>query len=132
MLHHIHKEGFQKCRYCDYYVLKNAQLPQHEILHNEFVKSKVETFECSKCPYHAKTKKYLKSHDKNHQFKQDFFKCRYCDFFQATKIYMKRHEALHTDVNQAVEGINKNLISFEKTDTQQIDISSTSDVETFL
>jgi hypothetical protein len=126
MLHHIPKEGYQKCRYCDYYVWSNAHLPQHEMLHPEFVKAeeKVKTFECSKCPYQAKTKIYLKSHTENHKFKQNYFKCRFCDFYLATQPCMKRHEALHTVVNQANESMNKSVITLEESVTEQNDISS--------
>ena len=109
MLNHIHKDGFQKCRYCDYYVLGNAQLPQHERLHKEFVTAKHKTFQCSKCPYQAKTRKLLKRHAENHHFKQNFLKCHYCDFYHANQPRMKRHEELHNDVYKTVSSGEKAL-----------------------
>ncbi len=107
MLNHIHKDGFQKCRYCDYYVLGNAQLPQHERLHKEFVTAKHKTFECSKCPFQAKTRKLLKNHAENHHFKQNLLKCHYCDFYLTNQPRMKRHEELHNDVYKTVSSGEK-------------------------
>jgi hypothetical protein len=81
-------------------------MPQHEMLHPEYVKAeeKVKLFPCSKCPYQAKTKIYLKSHEENHQFKPDYVKCRFCDFYLSTQPCMKRHESLHEKDAKKTDG----------------------------
>jgi KRAB domain-containing zinc finger protein len=96
-VHHTFKVGYQKCRYCDFYAWSNAHMPQHEILHPQYEKPepRVVIFPCSKCPYQAKTKLYLKQHEENHVSKRDHAKCRYCDFYLSTMSCMKRHEMLH-------------------------------------
>ena len=74
MLAHTHKDGSQKCGYCDYYV-SNLLLPQHEKLHKEFSEPKVKTFQCSLCPYQAKTKRGLKQHaERKHLERKHFCK----------------------------------------------------------
>ena len=77
MHNHTHKEGFQKCRYCDYYV-RNALLPQHERIHKEFSEPKenlkVKTFQCSIGPYQSKIKRGLKQHaERKHLERKHFY-----------------------------------------------------------
>ena len=87
-------------------------MPQHEILHPEYVKIELapKVYPCSKCPYQAKTKMYLKSHTENHKFKAGLIKCSFCDFYVSTQQCLKRHEALHKNKESGEASTNNDTV----------------------
>ncbi len=51
---HEFKEGYLKCRYCDYFVVNTSALTQHEVIHPEYVPMEGRDklmHSCPKCPY---------------------------------------------------------------------------------
>ena len=98
MMHHNAKEGRPclKCRYCDFYSLRNSSLPQHEILHPEYVRAVKSIYQCDKCPFETKMEQLLKAHETRHQ-RVCKYKCRYCDYYMMKVTFMDRHEMLHAE-----------------------------------
>lgn len=127
MLHHAYKEGYLKCRYCDYHAYSTTHMPQHEILHPEYTKLELtpKLFFCSKCPFQAKSKVIIKSHEDNHQYKENQLKCKYCDFHLSSQLGMRKHEGMHKQHdkksnNTSNENGNKSDESSNANETQDI------------
>ncbi len=103
---HVYKEGYAKCKHCDYYLVNSNNMNQHEILHKQRglqdVRSLFENkkHQCRICPFVGNVKsqldKHMKFHSrKNFNIKKGFYQCKYCKYYSESNAKIKEHEQLH-------------------------------------
>lgn len=115
MKYHVYKDGFVKCRHCDYFLATSNNMKQHEVLHqvHEMKEAQIQKemkrkkHACKICPFKTIQKSHLERHSTFHNRdnfnpKKGYYTCEYCKYYSTNTGKLKQHEVLHTQEWEAL------------------------------